>query len=91
MRRLPTDELVHLKAHLAQLEVENDQLINKLVVLSESGLDYDRAVEHLNALRLSCKRALKFLQKVNPTTVREKTALQKALDALSSALLDIEE
>jgi len=93
MRRVQSasKEVVSLKAHLAQLEVENDQLINKLMLLSESSLDHDRAIEHLNSLRLSCKKAIKFLNKVNGELAKDKTAIRRAVDILSSALLDLEE
>jgi hypothetical protein len=93
MRRLSTkqDEITHLKAHVAQLEVENDQLINKLVGLSESTLDHERAIEHLNLLRLSCRKAVKYLNKLTLSTARDQATLRKALDSISSALLEIEE
>lgn len=91
VRAKEDSEVLSLKAHLAQLEVENDQLINKLVALSESSLDHDRAIEHLNSLRLSCKKAIKFLSKANGELAKDKIAIRKAIDTLSSSLLDLEE
>ena len=66
-------------------------MVNKLVLLSESSLDHDRAVEHLNALRLACKKAIKYLNKVNGELAKDKVAVRRAIDILSSSLLDLEE